>query len=95
MATGTFEYRNEAERRSMERAFAFVAEMNDLALTAPVGQVLALCEGQAVDGGRDLLRNLLSDAVQVRVDALEEKKGRRVSARAGTRSAANGGVAAN
>ena len=56
MPTGTFDYRSEGERRAIERAIAFVAEMHDLAQTAPDGQVLGLCEGQAVERGRDLLR---------------------------------------
>lgn len=92
MATGTFEYRTEAERKSIERAIAFIAEMQDLALTAPAGQVLDLCEGQAVDGGRDLLRGLLQEAVQTRIGAAEVKKGRRGNARAGVRSTRSGGA---
>jgi hypothetical protein len=87
MPTGMFEYRSEGERRAIERAIAFVAEMHDLAQTAPDGQVLALCEGQAVDRGRELLRATLQDAVQTRVEAAEEKKGRRGNARAGAASA--------
>jgi hypothetical protein len=92
MPTGTFEYRDDGERRAMERAIAFVAEMRDLAQTAPNGQVLALCEGQAVDRGRDLLRATLEEAVQARVDAAEGKKGRRGNARAGAGSASSGGA---
>ena len=95
MPTGTFEYRNDAERRSIERAIAFVAEMNDLAMTAPAGQVIDQCEGQAVDGGRDLLREMLTAAVQGRVDAIEVKKGRPGAVRAEACSASNGGVTAN
>ena len=83
MPTGMFEYRDEGERRAIERAIAFVAEMRDLAQTAPDGQVLALCEGQAVERGRDLLCATLQEAVQTRVDAAEEKKGRRGTARVG------------
>jgi hypothetical protein len=78
-----FEYRDESERRTIERAIAFVAEMRDLAQTAPDGQVLALCEGQVVERGRDLLCATLQEAVQTRVDAAEEKKGRRGDVRAG------------
>ena len=50
MPTGMFEYRDEGERRAIERAIAFVAEMHDLAQAAPAGQVLSLCETQAVEG---------------------------------------------
>jgi hypothetical protein len=85
MPTGMFEYRDEGERRAIERAIAFVAELHDLAQTAPAGQVLGLCETQAVERGQDLLRTTLQEAVQRRVDAAEEKKGRRDHARAGAR----------
>ena len=93
MPTGTFEYRDDGERRSIERAIAFVAEMRDLAQTAPDGQVLGLCEGQAVERGRDLLRATLQEAVQARVESAEEKKGRRGNARAGAGSASSGAAA--
>lgn len=92
MATGTFEYRNDAELRAMEQVIAFVAEMHDLALSAPSGQVLDQCEEQAMGRGRDVLRGTLQQAVQVRIDAAEVKKGRRGSARAGAPSAKSGGV---
>ena len=83
MPTGMFEYRDDGERRAIERAIAFVAEMRDLAQTAPAGQVLGLCERQAVERGRDLLRTTLQEAVQTRVEAAEEKKGRRGTAHVG------------
>ena len=51
MPTGTFEYRTDAERKAIERAIAFVAEMHDLARTAPAAQVLDQCEQQATDRG--------------------------------------------
>jgi hypothetical protein len=83
MPTETFEYRDEAERLAMRRALAFVAQLHDLALSAPPGQVLDLCEQQAVDGGRALLQTTLRQAVQARVDQAEVKKGRPGAARAG------------
>lgn len=92
MATGTFEYRTDAERRAIERAIAFVAEMHDLALTAQSGQVLDQCEQRAVDRGRDLLRDTLQQAVQTRIDAMEEKKGRRDDARAEAPSTKSAGA---
>lgn len=93
MPTGMFEYRDDGERRSIERAIAFVAEMRDLAQTSPDGQVLGLCEGQAMGRGRDLLRATLQEAVQARVEAAEEKKGRRGNARAGAGCASSGDAA--
>jgi hypothetical protein len=83
MPVETFEYRTEAERVSMLQALAFIAQMHDLALSAPAGQVLSVCEAGALDAGRDLLRTTLQQAVQSRVNEAEAKKGRRGSARAG------------
>ena len=73
MATGTFEYQSEEERRSIELAIAFVTEMRQLALVAPSGQVLDICEGQAVEKGRALLLTTLEQAVQARIAQGEEK----------------------
>ena len=95
MPTGTFEYRTEAERVTIERAIAFVAEMHDLARTAPPGQVLDRCEQQAADRGRELLRDTLQRAVQARVDAAEVKKGRHSGARAAEPSTTSGGAGGN
>ncbi len=93
MPTGMFEYRSEGERRAIEQAIAFVAEMHDLARTAPDGQVLGWCEGQAVERGRELLRATLQEAARARVEVAEEKKGRRGNARAGAGSASSDGAA--
>jgi hypothetical protein len=68
MPTGTFVYRDDAERVAIEQAIAFVAQMRDLAVHAPPGQVLDQCEGYALDAGRDLLRNTLQRAVQTTID---------------------------
>jgi hypothetical protein len=89
MPTGTFEYRSEQERVTIERAVAFVAEMYSLAQATPDGQILHACEGHALDQGRDLLRLTLQQAVQARVDTAEEKGGPPASARARARSATN------
>ena len=75
MQTATFQYQDDAERLAIEAAIAFVAEMRQLALTAPDGQVISLCEGQALDEGRSLLRRTLRDAVQARIDSAEQKGG--------------------
>ncbi len=95
MPTGTFQYQDEAERLSIEAAIAFVAEMRQLALTAPNGQVISLCEGQALDQGRSLLRSTLQDAVQARIDSSEQKGGSPAPARARARarSATSGATA--
>jgi hypothetical protein len=83
MPVEAFEYRDEAERVAMVRALTFVAQMHDLAPSAPPGQVLEACEQRALASGRDLLLATLQQALQARVDQAEEKKGRRASARAG------------
>jgi hypothetical protein len=75
MPTGTFEYRDDAERLAIEQAIAFVAQMRDLALNAASGQVLDQCESHALDAGRELLRNTLQQAVQTSIDHAEAKKG--------------------
>ena len=92
MPTGTFQYRDEPERLAIETAIAFVSEMRQLALAAPDGQVISLCEGQALDQGRALLRSTLQDAVQTRIDSAEQKGGSPAPARAHApaRSASSG-----
>ena len=92
MPTGTFEYRDEAERASIEQAIAFVAQMRDLAVAAPPGQVIDHLEGHALDAGRDLLRGTLERAVQATVELADGKKGRTASARAGAGGTASGGA---
>lgn len=92
MPTGMFEYRDEAERRAMEQALAFVAQLHDLAQTAPPGHVLERCESHALDGGRALLRTTLQQAVQASIDHAEAKKGRPASARAGAGDTTSGGA---
>jgi|GEM_PF-6450915 hypothetical protein len=52
----------------MQRAIAFVAQMDDRALSAPASEVLQACEQQALDTGRDLLRTTLEHAIQTRID---------------------------
>ena len=55
---------------------SFVAEMKDLAATAPNGSVLDTCEDAVIERGREQHRRLLQHATQARIDAAE-KKGRR------------------
>lgn len=93
MPTGTFEYRTAEERLAIEAAIAFVAEMHQLALSAPSGQVLAACEQRALDQGRQLLRDTVAKASQARVDHAEQKGGSPAPAAAAARSASRGGAA--
>jgi hypothetical protein len=80
MPTGTFYYETDDERRSIEAAIAYVGELRQLAQTAPAGQVLSLCEQQALDQGRQLLRSNLQSAVQSRIVQAEEKGAKRAAA---------------
>ena len=56
MPTGTFDYRDEAERVAIEQAIAFVTQIRNLAGDAPHGRVIDHLEGHAWDAGRELLR---------------------------------------
>lgn len=67
----------DAEDETLMRDYAaFLAEMRDLAGSAPEGRVLAACEEAVVERGRTIQQRVLQRAVQERVDAAE-KKGRR------------------
>jgi hypothetical protein len=60
----------------MRRALAMLEEMEQLALTAPDGQVFDVCEQAVIEKGRNLQAATLGEAVARRVEAAE-KKGRR------------------
>lgn len=60
----------------VRRALALTEEMEQLALTAPDGQVVNECEAAVLDKGRKLQNQILGEAVQRRL-AVAEKKGRR------------------
>ena len=94
MPTGTFHYRTDDERLAIERAIAFVTEMNHLAQTAPPGLVLGSWEQQALRQGQDLLRSTIQQAVQARIDAAEGKGAPPAPARAADGCAARGAVTA-
>ena len=92
MPTVAFAYQTDEERLAIEAAVAHVCEMRQLALSAPPGQVLSLCEERALDQGRKLIRSTLQRAVQARIDEAEKKGAAPGPARAPGRSASNGGV---
>ncbi len=60
----------------VRRALAMMEEMEQLALTAPDGQVFNACEQAVIDKGRKLQADTLGEAVARRIEAAE-KKGRR------------------
>lgn len=75
MPTLTIEFRDEHERLALEQALAYIAQLRQLALTAPDGTVLAACEQRALTDGRALLRSTLAAALHSRVAADEQKGG--------------------
>ena len=74
MPTLTLEYSTDAERLILEQAVAYVRGLNQLALDAPHGTVLAACEHLALTDGRQLLRHSLATALQSRADATDGQK---------------------
>jgi len=69
----------------LRRALALAEEMEQLALTAPDGEVFAACEDAVVHKGRDLQSRLLGDAVALRIEAAEKRGRRSACVRAGGR----------
>jgi hypothetical protein len=57
----------------LRRALAMVQEMENLALTAPDGAVFDACEEAVIHKGRDLQRQMLADAVALRIEAAEKR----------------------
>lgn len=61
---------------AVRRALALAQEMEQLALTAPDGEVFGICEDAVVEKGRKLQSAVLGEAVARRIE-FAEKKGRR------------------
>ena len=74
MPTLTLEYTTDAERLVLEQAIAYVRSLNHMALDAPHGTVPAACESLALPDGRQLLRDSLAAALQVRATATDAQK---------------------
>ena len=83
-------YQTDAERRDIERAVAYVAELHQLAQGCPPADLLEACEGLALGKGRALLRDGLASAVQARIDAAEKKGATPNDSRATTRAVTKG-----
>ena len=60
----------------VRRALALAEEMEQLALSAPDGDVFQTCEDGVVEKGRKFQSQILADAVTRRIE-VAEKKGRR------------------
>ena len=59
----------------LRRTLAVAEEMEQLALTAPDGQVFQQCEEAVLENGRRLQSQMLSDALQRRLQEVEKKGG--------------------
>lgn len=69
----------------VRRALALAEEMEQLALTAPEGEVFGVCEGAVIEKGRSLQASVLGEAVARRIEAAEKKGRRSASVRADAR----------
>jgi len=68
---------NSPEQAELIRHYhGLLLELEQLALSAPVGQVLDVCEAAVLKGGQEVNRQTLQQVVQQRIDALEKKRRR-------------------
>jgi hypothetical protein len=64
------------EQEALVRQFhGLLQEMQQLALSAPDGQVLDACEVAVLTRGQEVNRRVLEQAVQQRIATLEKKRG--------------------
>ena len=69
----TLEVDSPAQEALLRHCHAFLQEMQQLALTAPEGQVVDVCETAALHKGQEVSRHVLEHAVAQRIAALEKK----------------------
>lgn len=69
----------------VRRALALAEEMEQLALTAPEGEVFDACEEAVIEKGRSFQGQVLGEAVARRIAAAEKKGRRSAFATAGAR----------
>jgi hypothetical protein len=95
--TITLDVDSPAQEQLVRQYHALLQELNDLAHTAPEGQVIDLLEGAVLERGRDTLRAALQEAVQQRIEAAEKRALLRPSprSRGGSRSRVVAGVASS
>lgn len=87
MPSLTIHYQTDAERRDIERAVVYFAELHQLAQGCTPADLLDTCEGLALDKGRALIRDGLASVVQARIDDAEKKGATPYDFRATTRDA--------
>ena len=63
------------EAELLRHVHGLLLEMKQLALSAPAGRVLDVCEAAVLAGGQRVSRQMLEQVLQQRIEALE-KKGR-------------------
>ncbi len=74
--TVTLEVNSPEQEVLLRQYHGLLLELEQLALSAPEGQILDVCEAAVLKGGQDISRKTLQQVVQQRIEALE-KKGRR------------------
>ncbi|MCI0353607.1 MAG: hypothetical protein L0099_01015 [Acidobacteria bacterium] len=74
--TITLEVHSPEQAALLRQFHSLLEELEQLALSAPAGQVLDLCEAAVLQRGQEVNRAVLQRVVQQRIEALE-KKGRR------------------
>ena len=79
----------------VQKLLALHEEMNSLALSAPEGTVLDACEEAVIPPGRELVSQILSDAVARRIESAEKKGRRSGSARVVARKKTVAGAVAS
>src|SRR5260370_16873513 len=73
--TVTLEVNSPEQEVLLRQYHGLLLELEQLALSAPEGQILDVCEAAVLKGGQDISRKTLQQLVQQRIEALE-KKGR-------------------
>ena len=63
-----------AEEALVRQHHAFLQEMSELALKAPSGHVIDVCEEAVLEKGQEHNRRILEQAVQMRIASLEKKR---------------------
>jgi hypothetical protein len=61
------------QRLLVEQAYVLATELENVADSAPKGQVVDRCESLLLGHGRDFLRTALEASLQSRAEALEKK----------------------
>lgn len=69
----TLEVDSAGQEALLRQCHAFLQEMQQLALTAPAGQVLDVCEAAVLQKGQEVNRQVLEQAVLERIAAVEKK----------------------